>query len=199
MLDFHTLPESYILSEESIQVEAHWPWVRTATLMVWPVPLGRDTCTISDHQAFQKLEKSHYRYNPAIVQWEQATYEPPYLNRQMKIWLNINKNYLMEWLTVARSCWSVYLGSMLRRKWASTVSTNLRLAVSFTSRIAASGSYSCFFTLNFWISKYLFDLVCKTPICKSNALKSEHHISWSSKNCKSSKPMRQLRTRKVRD
>ena len=62
-------------------------------------------------------------------------------------------------LTVALNCWSLYLGSMLRRKWASTVSTNLVLAVSLTKDIAVFKSYSFLRSLNCWISKNLLDLV----------------------------------------
>lgn len=61
-------------------------------------------------------------------------------------------------LTVALNCWSLYFGSILRRKWASTVSKNLVLAVSFTKVIAVFKSYSLLISLNFWISKNLLDL-----------------------------------------
>ena len=43
-------------------------------------------------------------------------------------------------LTVALSCWSEYFGSRLRRKWASAVSTNFVLAVSFSNLTATSGA-----------------------------------------------------------
>mmetsp|Transcript_794 Transcript_794/g.2454 ORF Transcript_794/g.2454 Transcript_794/m.2454 type:complete len:206 (+) Transcript_794:697-1314(+) len=42
--------------------------------------------------------------------------------------------------TVVRSCWSLYLGSMLRRMWASAVSTNLADASAFILPTAASGA-----------------------------------------------------------
>lgn len=61
---------------------------------------------------------------------------------------------------MALSCWSLYLGSMLSRKWASADSTNLRLDICFTSATAVGTSYSFLFSLSFWISKNLFDLVC---------------------------------------
>lgn len=48
---------------------------------------------------------------------------------------------------------------MLSRKWASTVSTNLVLAVSLTKDTAVFKSYSFLRSLNFWISKNLLDLV----------------------------------------
>lgn len=62
-------------------------------------------------------------------------------------------------LTVALSCWSLYLGSMLSRKWASAVSTNFVLAISLSRDIAVLMSYSFLFSLSFWISKNLLDLL----------------------------------------
>jgi len=43
-------------------------------------------------------------------------------------------------LTVARSCWSAYLGSMLSRAWNSTVSLNFSDAVPSAALTASSGS-----------------------------------------------------------
>ena len=45
-------------------------------------------------------------------------------------------------LTVARSCWSAYLGSMFSRAWNSIVSENLSDAVLSAAFTASSGS-SC--------------------------------------------------------
>mmetsp|Transcript_6947 Transcript_6947/g.28280 ORF Transcript_6947/g.28280 Transcript_6947/m.28280 type:complete len:228 (-) Transcript_6947:181-864(-) len=42
--------------------------------------------------------------------------------------------------TVARSCWSLYLGSMLRRMWHSAVSANLAVALASMSLTASEGS-----------------------------------------------------------
>mmetsp|Transcript_186 Transcript_186/g.458 ORF Transcript_186/g.458 Transcript_186/m.458 type:complete len:252 (-) Transcript_186:206-961(-) len=44
--------------------------------------------------------------------------------------------------TVALSCWSLYLGLMFRRMWASTASLNLVVAFSFTSLSASSELHS---------------------------------------------------------
>lgn len=46
-------------------------------------------------------------------------------------------------LTVARSCWSAYFVSMLRRAWNSTVSGNFREAVDKTACRASAGSMYC--------------------------------------------------------
>ena len=64
-------------------------------------------------------------------------------------------------LTVARSCWSAYLGSMLRRKWASTDSSNRTEAVSFICLMASSGWYSALRSRSFCTSRNRLERVCK--------------------------------------
>ena len=64
-------------------------------------------------------------------------------------------------LTVARSCWSAYLGSMFKRKWASTDSSNRTEAVSFICLRASSGWYSALRSRSFCTSRNRLERVCK--------------------------------------
>lgn len=109
------------------------PWVRTATLTVCPVPFGKFTCNHLSTIS-NLLDTSNF--------CEQTVNHSPRSH------------------TVALNCWSLYLGSMLSRKWASADSTNLVLAVCFSSATAVGTSYSFLFSLSFCISKNLFDRVC---------------------------------------
>lgn len=52
-------------------------------------------------------------------------------------------------LTVARSCWSPYLGSILSLKCASAVSVNLALAISLINETAVCKSYSFLLSRSF--------------------------------------------------
>ena len=116
----------------------HPPCVRTAIFTGWPVPLGKFTCPHHDEHGIQINER--HRTQPNRTERQKRRND-----------------------TVARSCWSLYLGSRFIRKCASADSLNFALAICFISEMAVGTSYSFLLSLSFCISRNLLDLVCAPP------------------------------------
>lgn len=89
------------------------PCVRTAIFTDWPVPLGKFTC--GHHDQHKSTNATGHKQPEREDQKRRNN-------------------------TVARSCWSLYLGSRFMRKCASADSTNLALDICFINEMAVGTS-----------------------------------------------------------